>query len=191
MTSSAITDMQNWTTIEQAAAQQISGPNNELNQDMFLKLMLEQLKYQDPLNPMDNQEFLAQQAQFTQLNELQKMNTQMVSNNTVQQCVSLIGKEVDLINPDDPESTITGIVTEAVFDADGSSIKVNGQSYPLGLVTGIRQATEKSATTPTTETTATEEQKQQSALHSEFNLNISKIAQFAGFIASKIENYIK
>ncbi len=192
MASSAITDMQNWTTMEQAAAQQINGPNNELNQDMFLKLMLEQLKYQDPLNPMDNQEFLAQQAQFTQLNEMQKMNTQMASNDTVQQCISLIGKEVELINPDDPESTIKGVVTEATFDSNGSSIKVNGKNYPLGLVTSVR--TPGASETPAadsgseTKTDQTAEQTLQDEAKALFGANISKIAQFAGLL---IDKYLK
>jgi len=187
MTVSDITNMQNWTAYEQAATQQIHGPNQEMNQDMFLRLMLEQLKYQDPLNPMSNQEFLAQQAQFTQLNELQKLNTQMISNNTVQQCISLIGKEVELINPDDPETTIIGIVTEATFDANGSSIKVNGKNYPLGLVTAVRpQGTTPPATGGGDE--AAPEQTATDEARAAFGANISKIAQLAGFL---IDKYIK
>ena len=42
-------------------------PSQELDGDAFLMLMLEQLKNQDPTNPMDNSEMLAQQAQFSQL----------------------------------------------------------------------------------------------------------------------------
>ena len=38
---------------------------NDIDKDMFLKLMVTQLKYQDPLNPADPDEFLAQTAQFT------------------------------------------------------------------------------------------------------------------------------
>ena len=194
MATSEIANLQNYTAFEQAAAQQVKGPNNEMNQDMFLKLMMEQLKYQDPLNPMSNQDFLAQQAQFTQLNELQKISTQLVSNNTVQQCVSLIGKEVELVNPDDPETTIKGIVTEAVFDANGSSIKVNGKNYPLGLVTGIREPGSADATTPGDETATTPEQTAQntqptsSEILNSLGSNVSKIAQLAGFL---IDKYIK
>ena len=65
-----ITNMQNWTSQQEALKAKTEGTSNELDQDMFLKLMLEQLKYQDPLNPMSNQDFLAQQAQFTQLEQL-------------------------------------------------------------------------------------------------------------------------
>jgi flagellar basal-body rod modification protein FlgD len=45
-------------------------PGNTLGQDEFLKLLAMQLQYQDPLNPMDNQQFLSQLAQFSSLQEM-------------------------------------------------------------------------------------------------------------------------
>lgn len=192
---SELANMQTWTAYEQAS-QQVNGKGNDMNQDMFLRLMMEQLKYQDPLNPMSNTEFLAQQAQFTQLNELQKMNTQMVSNDTVQQCISLVGREVELIDPDDTTKTITGVVTEATFDANGSSIKVNGKNYPLGLVLGVREVG-TTAETPVTDpptaenggtaTTASEETAENEA-RSSFLSSVSKIAALADYLIGK---YIK
>ena len=53
--------------------------NNELGQDVFLQLMITQLQNQDPLDPMDNSEFLSQQAMFTQVNTLQEMNENLTS----------------------------------------------------------------------------------------------------------------
>lgn len=48
-------------------------PNQELDKDMFMQLLVTQLQYQDPLNPMDNQEMLAQLAQFTSLEQMKNV----------------------------------------------------------------------------------------------------------------------
>jgi flagellar basal-body rod modification protein FlgD len=71
-----------------------------LGKDDFLKMLVAQLKNQDPLNPMDGTEFAAQLAQFSSLEQLTNMNTQLQNlglyqttmNNT--QAVNLLGKEV-------------------------------------------------------------------------------------------------
>lgn len=77
-----------------------------LGKDDFMKLMLSQLKYQDPLNPMEGTEFSAQLAQFSSLEQLTNMNDQLENsinanfqlaqsvNNTM--AATLIGKEVRL-----------------------------------------------------------------------------------------------
>lgn len=141
-------NMQSNTAINKAQQQAKNGPSQELDGDAFLMLMMEQLKNQDPMNPMDNSEMLAQQAQFTQLQELQKLNDSINTNNMIQQANSLVGKTVQIVDPNNTSRLITGIVTSANFTNGSATITVNGKEYPLGLVASITdgaQATEDSA----------------------------------------------
>ncbi len=88
---------------------------NETDKDMFLKLMLVQMQNQDPLNPVDDKEFLAQMAQFTSLEQLQNLNTNAIQ----QKGYAMIGKyiaaqvrntdtnEIEII-----EGRVDGVITE-------------------------------------------------------------------------------
>ena len=65
----------------------------------FMKILLTQLTYQDPLKPMDNQEFMAQVAQFTALEQSQRLNDrvqQLVDEQAALQSVGLIGRTVEI-----------------------------------------------------------------------------------------------
>lgn len=122
----------------EANQQKATGQMQKMDQDMFMKLMMEQLKYQDPLSPMDSNQFLAQQAQFTQVSEMQALNDNISQNNFIMQTLALVGKEVTMIDPEDPTKTITGVVSEASFNSKNSSIIVNGKEYPLSLVQSVK-----------------------------------------------------
>lgn len=144
--SSQLIGMQNSTAQMKAEETKKNGASKELGQDAFLMLMMEQLKHQDPMNPMDNQQFLQQQAQFTQLNEIQKMNQNMNINNQIMQASSLIGKEVSLIDPNDATKKITGKVTAANFSGSASTIVVNDKDYSLGYVVKVSNPTTSTST---------------------------------------------
>lgn len=55
--------------------------NDILGKDAFLKLLITQLRNQDPLNPMEDKEFIAQMAQFSTLEQMQELNKNIVSYN--------------------------------------------------------------------------------------------------------------
>ena len=64
----------------------------------FVRVLTTQLTYQDPLKPMDNQEFMAQVAQFTALEQSQQLNDrlqQLIENQAALQSVGLIGRSVE------------------------------------------------------------------------------------------------
>ncbi|GMT49311.1 MAG: hypothetical protein IEMM0008_0850 [bacterium] len=72
-----------------------------LGQDAFLKLLVTQLKSQDPLNPMKDNEFIAQMAQFSSLEQMTQMNKQIGS--LIQEAsntgsFNLLGKKITWIN---------------------------------------------------------------------------------------------
>jgi flagellar basal-body rod modification protein FlgD len=74
--------------------------NNQLDKDAFLKLMLTQMKYQDPTNPMQSHEMAAQLAQFTSLEQLNNINMTLSGMSKAQQpqtnyqALALIGKKI-------------------------------------------------------------------------------------------------
>ncbi|WP_017753758.1 flagellar hook assembly protein FlgD [Calidifontibacillus oryziterrae] len=76
-------------------------PSNNLGKDEFLKILMVQLANQDPLNPMEDKEFIAQMAQFTSLEQMTKMASsfeQFIAfqkSNTLTGYVGWIGKQVD------------------------------------------------------------------------------------------------
>jgi flagellar basal-body rod modification protein FlgD len=110
----------------------------------FLKVLLTQLVYQDPLKPMDNQEFMAQMAQFTSLEQTQQMNekmTTLVSNQAALQSIGLIGRTVEISTASGP---LTGQVSSLSFAGDSPSMSVTTSSgttleqVALSQVTAVR-----------------------------------------------------
>lgn len=111
-----------------------TGAPTGLNLQDFMQVLMTQLTYQDPLKPMDNQEFLAQIAQFTTLEQTQQLNSNiqtLVSNQAAQQSVGLIGHTVNVTTASGPQS---GTVMK--IDLTGSSPKLT-ISTTTGLLTNI------------------------------------------------------
>lgn len=101
---------------------------NNLNMQDFLKVLLTQLTYQDPLKPMDNQQFMAQIAQFTALGQTQQMNSNietLVSNQASLQSVGLIGRTVDITTS---SGTVTGTVSALSLSGTSPLLTINAGS---------------------------------------------------------------
>ncbi len=78
-------------------------PEKLLDESVFYKLLITQLRNQDPLSPMKPEDFTAQLAQLTQLEEIRKLNTYMKL-----MFANLIGKEV-ITDKDKDAKKITGV----------------------------------------------------------------------------------
>lgn len=78
---------------------------DNLGKDDFLKLLVTQLRYQDPLNPMDDTDFIAQTAQFTALEQMQNLNNTAL----LGQAANFIGKDVEAT--DENGVAVAGTVT--------------------------------------------------------------------------------
>lgn len=109
-----------------------STSNNTLGKDAFLKLLITQLQNQDPLNPMQDKEFISQMATFSQLEQSISMGEsikELVNVQKEQQLFSyhsLLGKEVhwDRITPSENEEnplieTGKGVINLIKFTEDG------------------------------------------------------------------------
>lgn len=131
----------NATAQYQASQQKATGAAQKLGSGDFLNLMMKQLQYQDPMDPVSNTEFIAQQAQFSQLETSNTMSANIAANNSITQALSLVGKKVTLADPDNKNNTITGTVSSASINGKDSAITVNGKSYALSSLKSVSQAT--------------------------------------------------
>ena len=119
-------------------APQSPDANSELGQDAFLKLLVAQLKYQDPLNPADGAEFLAQTAQFTMVEKLSDLEAQGQSTVTSQQqmqAAQLVGRQVTYV--DSTGNLVEGVVESAEYTPDGQSLTIDGQAVELDNITKV------------------------------------------------------
>ena len=113
--------------------------NSALDKDSFLQLLVAQMKYQDPLEPASNTEYIAQLATFSQVEELQNVSQSM----TNAQANGLMGKTVVIKTTSDAgvESYVGGTV-ERVVDQDGKTyLGVNGKLYDVNDLDSVVDST--------------------------------------------------
>jgi len=121
-----------------AAAAKAAAKGKDLgDKDTFMKLLVAQLKYQDPSNPADSTQFLAQTAQFTQVEKLEDMLSMMRGQRVVS-ASALVGKTVKYMDPTGMYQT--GVVAAAKLNGDSEPmLKVGNTDVELSKVTEIQQ----------------------------------------------------
>ena len=111
-------------SIGQVVASEQSTQASAVGQEEFLKILTTQLNYQDPLKPMDNQEFLAQMAQFASLEQSRQTNENiqgLLSIQSATQSIGLIGRTVE-VNTETGKQV--GEVTALSFNAGVPSMTI-------------------------------------------------------------------
>ena len=108
---------------------------SELGKDSFLQLLATQMKYQDPLNPSSDTEYVAQLASFSQLEQLQNLST--VSTNS--QAFNLVGKDVVIKTENTAGDTtyIDGKVDFVNMSGTKAMLSVNGSTYSIDQLDSV------------------------------------------------------
>jgi len=134
-----------------AAMQQPAAANpavkDQMGKDTFLKLLVAQLRYQDPMKPADGSEFLAQTAQFTSVEKLTQLTTQneaMLASQNLLGAASMVGRTVTYLNADGQR--ITGVVSSVRLDPAGTTVHVGDADVAIARVTDIRDTAPRTTT---------------------------------------------
>ena len=103
--------------------------NDSLDKDAFLQLLVAQMKYQDPLEPTSNTEYISQFATFSELEQMQNMSASM----DLFRASSLVGQTVLLKVTDSEgrETTVQGNVDYVVYERNKAYLSVNGDLYSM------------------------------------------------------------
>ncbi len=129
------------TPISQVLGQNVngtSGPKNELDKDAFLKLLVAQLRYQDPTAPMDTSAFMAQTSQLTSVEKLSELAETTRASFDVQQrlgAASLVGRQVSWTAEDG--STSSGTVSAVTLLGTTPLLRVGDTDVALDKVTAV------------------------------------------------------
>ena len=115
---------------------------DQMGKDTFLKLLVAQMRYQDPSKPVDSSQMMAQTATFSQIEKLEQLATQSAAALVLQEASTagaLVGRTVTYTGSDGAE--VTGKVTAVrLASADQeAAATVGGKQVAIGRITSIAQ----------------------------------------------------
>jgi flagellar basal-body rod modification protein FlgD len=111
-----------------------TGTASLLQPNTFLSLLVDELKYQNPLDPTDSSDFMNQIAELSQVEQLQTVS----SSSEISEAAALIGQSVT--GDDTSGNVVTGTVTGVTNGTNGPSLDVDGDSVDLSAVQQIGAA---------------------------------------------------
>lgn len=123
---------------KQEAAKSSRNVSNDLGKDDFLKLLITQLQHQDPLEPMEDQDFIAQIAQFSSLEQMQNLNNSF----SYSMGFSLMGKYISAAIADDKTGKVRlveGEVSAVRSEAGVVYLVVDGEDVPIDKISNVSE----------------------------------------------------
>ena len=136
-----MTDAVSGTTVAtQTASTTVTRKETGSQKDMFLKLLVAQMKYQDPSNPASSSELMAQNATFTQVEKLEQLVNQNASMLVLQESATagaLVGRRATYT--DTTGASVTGTVTSVrlASQANEAIAVIGGVEVQVGRITEI------------------------------------------------------
>ncbi|WP_238933491.1 flagellar hook assembly protein FlgD [Brevibacillus choshinensis] len=118
--------------------------STELDNNAFMKLLLEQLKHQDPMSPMDNSQFIQQTSMMTMVEKMTKMASLMEQSNnsmlTLEKYESLVGRTAtynltttDEVTGETSTESKEGVISAVYMDNGKIYFRLAGESNPIPL----------------------------------------------------------
>jgi flagellar basal-body rod modification protein FlgD len=115
---------------------------DQMGKDIFLKLLVAQMKYQDPANPASSSEFMAQTATFTQVEKLEEIAAQNAAMLVLQEASTagaMVGRSATYTDTDG--SPVTGKITAVRLAQQNQEAVavIGGKEIPVGRITELAQ----------------------------------------------------
>lgn len=117
----------------------VDAANKTLDKTAFLKLLVTELRNQDPMNPMDDKDFIAQLAQFSALEQMQLLNTGFESldkSGQAAQAFALIGRTIEYADPNS-DTPIRGVVDKVTFAGGQPKLNIGKMVVDLSSVVTV------------------------------------------------------
>jgi flagellar basal-body rod modification protein FlgD len=129
------------TTNVQASTQSVAEQSLSLGKDAFLKMMVENLRQQDPTNAADSKEFVNQLSQMTSLEQITKManaTASLAAETRDARAVGMLGKTIGYLDGD--ETRQEGVVGSVVAQDGVSYLKVGETLVSVAQVVDVRES---------------------------------------------------
>ncbi len=128
-------------------------PKKEMDKEVFLALLVAQMRYQDPTSPMNTTDMMAQSTQMASMEQLTAVADTTRESFALQMRVAasaMLGQEVSYTDAD--KKVQTGTVTGVDFSGSVPMVKVGDKDVPLDAISAVRSARPTDGSAPTTPT---------------------------------------